>query len=220
MKQFLITILGVLCCLPIMADNTATVEPLIIKAGETQTVEVSLLNSDPITNIQFQLLLPEGLKVTDVTCDESLPDMWDAGIKANMGSPWKAYFGETNGRMHILLTSGNARYKNESGVMSDFDLSLSSSKTIMKVTFTADETYDDNSQVIWNYALATNTKQTGIVVAINDLTPTTIEGVENYKAENSRSGVNGKVYTIQGVLVQNPTQPGIYIKNGKKYIVK
>ncbi|MGI6242520.1 MAG: hypothetical protein ACOYJK_03120 [Prevotella sp.] len=31
---------------------------------------------------------------------------------------------------------------------------------------------------------------------------------------------NGKIYNLQGVEVQHPTQPGIYIKNGKKFVIK
>lgn len=31
---------------------------------------------------------------------------------------------------------------------------------------------------------------------------------------------DGKIYNLQGVEVQNPTQKGIYIKNGKKFIVR
>lgn len=57
-----------------------------------------------------------------------------------------------------------------------------------------------------NFALAFDT-DFGTVSGINSLS-------------NTKKNVNNSCYTLQGVKVQRPTAPGIYIMNGKKVIVK
>jgi hypothetical protein len=44
-----------------------------------------------------------------------------------------------------------------------------------------------------------------------------VTGVESIVAAPVK---DGKIYTLQGVQVKSATQPGIYIKNGKKFVVK
>lgn len=57
-----------------------------------------------------------------------------------------------------------------------------------------------------NFALAFDT-DFGTVSGINSLS-------------NTKKDVNNSCYTLQGVKVQRPTAPGLYIMNGKKVIVK
>ena len=60
---------GVLLCtlmmLPAvtMADNKLSFEPFSIKAGETKTLTIDMVNDKDITLVQFDLRLPEGLSV-------------------------------------------------------------------------------------------------------------------------------------------------------------
>ena len=42
-------------------------------------------------------------------------------------------------------------------------------------------------------------------------------GIQNVSANKSN---NGKTYTLDGKIVENPTKKGIYIKNGKKVVIK
>ncbi|MBD5224881.1 MAG: hypothetical protein HDS68_02795 [Bacteroidales bacterium] len=44
-------------------------------------------------------------------------------------------------------------------------------------------------------------------------------GVEGVAAE-AAAAVSGSIYNLQGVEVNNPTAPGIYIRDGKKFVVK
>ena len=44
-------------------------------------------------------------------------------------------------------------------------------------------------------------------------------GIETIKSSEQRLG-DDAIYNLQGVRVQNPTQRGIYIRNGKKFVVK
>jgi hypothetical protein len=46
-----------------MADNTLVIEPFDIKGGETKNLIIDLENDQPITLVQFELQLPEGLSV-------------------------------------------------------------------------------------------------------------------------------------------------------------
>ena len=34
------------------------------------------------------------------------------------------------------------------------------------------------------------------------------------------AATDGRIYNLQGIQVANPTAPGIYISNGKKFVVK
>ncbi len=49
---------------------------------------------------------------------------------------------------------------------------------------------------------------------LGEKTPTSIEGITDNETVN-----DGKIYNIQGVQVKDATQRGIYIKNGKKFVV-
>ena len=46
----------------------------------------------------------------------------------------------------------------------------------------------------------------------------TVSGINSLS--NTKKNVNNSCYTLQGVKVQRPTAPGLYIMNGKKVIVK
>lgn len=55
-------------------------------------------------------------------------------------------------------------------------------------------------------------KAEGVLVVTNE--PTGINVIQR----DAQS--DGKIYTLNGILVDNPTKKGIYIKNGKKIIIK
>ncbi len=48
--------------------------------------------------------------------------------------------------------------------------------------------------------------------------PTGIKNVQN--TENQSSLTDGKFYTVQGIAVDRPTKPGIYVRNGRKFVVR
>lgn len=51
---------------------------------------------------------------------------------------------------------------------------------------------------------------------LGEQTPTGIDGV----TDNTEAVKDGKIYNLQGVQVKNATQRGVYIKNGKKFVVE
>lgn len=83
----------------------------------------------------------------------------------------------------------------------DYNLQLTGSETANDA---AVKTQD--AKLSPNFAMAFDT-DFGTVSGINSLS-------------NTKKNVNNSCYTLQGVKVQRPTAPGIYIMNGKKVIVK
>ena len=63
--------------------------------------------------------------------------------------------------------------------------------------------FDDTSDLM---------KTTGILRVVADPT-----GIKNISSDQVSEG---EYYTIDGVKVENPTKKGLYIKNGKKMIIK
>ena len=64
------------------------------------------------------------------------------------------------------------------------------------------------------YIQISDPSETKLRFVVNDEVATSIEGIE--ATENVE---NGKIYDISGRLVTRPVK-GLYIKNGKKFIVK
>lgn len=83
----------------------------------------------------------------------------------------------------------------------DYNLQLTGSETDKDA---AVKTQD--AKLSPNFAMAFDT-DFGTVSGINSLS-------------NTKKNVNNSCYTLQGVKVQRPTAPGLYIMNGKKVIVK
>lgn len=83
----------------------------------------------------------------------------------------------------------------------DYDLQLTGSKKENNK-----DIQEQDAKLSPNFALAFDT-DFGTVSGINSLS-------------NTKKNVNNSCYTLQGVKVQRPTAPGLYIMNGKKVIVK
>ena len=75
MKKYLLTLLSFLTIQTIVfASNTVEVKPLSISKGGTAKLEIQLENYDEIKAFQFNLVLPDGITVTNVEKSERLPD--------------------------------------------------------------------------------------------------------------------------------------------------
>ena len=75
MKKYLLTLLSLFTIQTIVfATNTVEVKPLSISKGGTAKLEIQLENSDEIKAFQFNLVLPDGITVTNVEKSERLPD--------------------------------------------------------------------------------------------------------------------------------------------------
>lgn len=75
MKKYLLTLLSFFTIQTIVfATNTVEVKPLSISKGGTAKLEIQLENSNEIKAFQFNLVLPDGITVTNVEKSERLPD--------------------------------------------------------------------------------------------------------------------------------------------------
>ena len=77
---------------------------------------------------------------------------------------------------------------------------------------------DNNKKVlVWKSTPAAAPSMIRIVTSEN--TPTALVPVYGDQPDNSEIG-NGQIYTILGLPVSDMSRPGIYIQNGKKYVVR
>ncbi len=106
-----------------------------------------------------------------------------------------AYLGELNGTTYSATDYVFPKKENENAVMKTYKISLESPAT-KTLTFTP-----KGQQVVWIITLETE-KTTSSILRVDS------------KQEHS-----GKIYNLQGMEIRQPRQ-GIYIKNGKKIIVR
>lgn len=107
MKKYLLTLLSFLTIQTIVfATNTVEVKPLSISKGGTAKLEIQLENSDEIKGFQFNLVLPDGITVTNVEKSERLPDGIDLSYNALSTANTYRIFGYQIGNTPFSGTSG------------------------------------------------------------------------------------------------------------------
>ena len=106
-----------------------------------------------------------------------------------------AYLGELNGTTYSATDYVFPKKENENAVMKTYKISLESPAT-KTLTFTP-----KGQQVAWIITLETEKSSTGIQYVV------------------SSQANSDKIYNLQGMEIRQPRQ-GIYIKNGKKIIVR
>lgn len=107
MKKYLLTLLSFLTIQTIVfATNTVEVKPLSISKGGTAKLEIQLENSDEIEGFQFNLVLPDGITVTNVEKSERLPDGIDPTYNALSTANTYRIFGYQMGDTPFSGTSG------------------------------------------------------------------------------------------------------------------
>ena len=122
MKKYLLTLLSFLTIQTIVfATNTVEVKPLSISKGGTAKLEIQLENSDEIKAFQFNLVLPDGITVTNVEKSERLPD----GIVLNYNA-----LSTPNTYRIIGYQHGNTAFSGTSGCFVYVTLSASDALTV------------------------------------------------------------------------------------------
>ena len=107
MKKYLLTLLSFFTIQTIVfATNTVEVKPLSISKGGTAKLEIQLENSDEIKAFQFNLVLPDGITVTNVEKSERLPDGIILGYNALSTPNTYRIIGYQNGNTAFSGTSG------------------------------------------------------------------------------------------------------------------
>ena len=122
MKKYLLTLLSFFTIQTIVfATNTVEVKPLSISKGGTAKLEIQLENSDEIKAFQFNLVLPDGITVTNVEKSERLPD----GIVLNYNG-----LSTPNTYRIIGYQNGNTAFSGNSGCFVYVTLSASDALTV------------------------------------------------------------------------------------------
>lgn len=107
MKKYLLTLLSFFAIQTIVfATNTVEVKPLSISKGGTAKLEIQLENSDEIKAFQFNLVLPDGITVTNVEKSERLPDGIILDYNALSTANTYRIIGYQNGNTPFSGTSG------------------------------------------------------------------------------------------------------------------
>lgn len=114
----------------------------------------------------------------------------DGSISGSQSGTWSI----NEGTSYITITLGSTVYK---GVMVEQNLENKTFSGDKTPAFTA---LADDGVTIWGYKYSETT------------------GISQTLSDNIRQ--NGAIYDMQGRRVNNPQRKGIYIQNGKKYIVK
>ena len=114
----------------------------------------------------------------------------DGSISGSQNGNWSI----NEGTSYITITLGSTVYK---GVMVEQNLENKTFSDDKAPAFTA---LADDGVTIWGYKYSETT------------------GISQTLSDNIRQ--NGAIYDMQGRRVNNPQRKGIYIQNGKKYIVK
>ena len=183
--------------LSINAQNNTklSVEDFTISSGETKTLTVDLDNPDmEVTLVQFDLVLPEGLSVKG---GEEGIDIDRTTYKKHSIS-----YNPDNGRI-LLASSKNSTLTGTSGA-------------IVTIEILADASFSEGTIKLTNIEIVSPTET---VVHPEDVTViiTSGSGIQSITVD----GKSGNIYDLQGRKVtDSQLSRGVYIMNGRKYVVK
>ena len=55
---------------------------------------------------------------------------------------------------------------------------------------------------------------------VKDANDSIITGIDNITDDADNAPADNRIFNLQGIEVANPTAPGIYIRNGRKFVVR
>ncbi|MBR5085669.1 MAG: leucine-rich repeat protein [Muribaculaceae bacterium] len=182
-------------------DNDKLVaQGFTLEAGNSHTMDVELINTASISAIQLDLIMPQGLSITDVITSDRATGML-------MG-----YNEIEPGKWRILLTNATAMKGNEG--------------TLFNITVQADDSFGGNNTITINNIIAV--EPTELIHFISDLT-VEVGNTTGVKDINFDSHGPVDVYNMNGQLLRHNVErneatqglpSGIYIVGGKKVIVR
>ena len=189
-----------------MTAQTMTFGDVDLKAGETDTLKISMVNPSPISGWQMKLYLPKGLSIAKNATNGdwmfSLSSRYSKdffyGISPSVKEPMPA-----DGCYTIIcFPKTNAYISSGEG-----DLCV--------ITFKADGTYTGKDPLLVKGIHLSNRSAKNIALGdveiINDLTG--IQQVEN-------DDTSAVVYSLSGQRVNGTPRKGVYIRGGKKIIIR
>lgn len=210
MKKYILAIACLLSAMTGFAQDALNIENATVKAGETGTLNVILTNTEKTyINCQFDFTLPAGLdvqrtsagKVSKKTCALTArsineDDEWE--FSYTLAEPSAGLFRVT------MYNDGNLPFMGKSG------------EAIMTLTVTAASDFVGGTGKI-SAIVVTDTDRNSIELSDATFTVSETSGIETVNTVQNTD--NAPVYDLSGRRVTKAAK-GIYIKNGKKFIVK
>ena len=192
------------------ADNVIYVENVSGSKNSQVELSVRMKNASDIRGFQFDLYLPEGVSMA-------------ANAKASLSSDRLAA-GDAHTLMADEMTDGAVRFLCSS--MNDENFAVGDGEIATLTVNIADNVANGNYDVVVKNALMTETDISKSYEADDIKSTLTVldqTGVETVTADNERR--DGSIYTVGGQLVGKKSttsqlRKGIYIRNGKKFVVK
>lgn len=209
MKRYALNILALLlACGQAVADDALSVKDVSMPQGGTATVEIGINNTDEITALQFDLILPEGLSVATNEKGRLV------FAKTDRTKEHSLYMQENEqGEYRVLLYSTN------------LDLIKGNSGSFMTLTLQASPELVEQGTVCKDLT----GKLTGILLTQKDenrLIPADVSFTVSifYDADGigqiiETQKADGTTYDLSGRRVKK-TVKGVYVKNNKKILVK
>lgn len=216
-----------------MAGESVCTLPLDA-AGKAHVKQIAIQNSEPGTLVLKAAYFQNAVVVdpsADIVLFEGEADMannWYPGLELdktkviNAGAGTKLTIDYTctgDGVSYKLCTNWTndiiPGFANVEGFQPEWS-SVWTSLNPITYTFTAEDiqTLQDNADNSFRISGGGD----GFVITKVTLTPDAGNKID--EVINNNAVENGKYYNLQGVEVANPTTPGIYIHNGKKFVVK
>ena len=192
------------------ADNVIYVENVSGSKNSQVELSVRMKNASDIRGFQFDLYLPEGVTMAN-------------NAKASLSSDRLAA-GDAHTLMVNEVSDGAVRFLCSS--MNDESFAGGDGEIATLTVNIADDVANGDYDVVVKNALMTETDISKSYEADDIKSTLTVldqTGVETVTADNERR--DGSIYTVGGQLVgkkatTSQLRKGVYIRNGKKYVVK
>ncbi|MBO5640877.1 MAG: leucine-rich repeat protein [Prevotella sp.] len=192
------------------ADNVIYVENVSGSKNSQVELSVRMRNASDIRGFQFDLYLPEGVTIAN-------------NAKASLSSDRLAA-GDAHTLMADEMTDGAVRFLCSS--MKDESFAVGDGEIATLTVNIADNVANGDYDVVVKNAIMTETDISRSYEADDIKSTLTVldqTGVETVTADNERR--DGSIYTVGGQLVGKKSttsqlRKGIYIRNGRKFVVK
>ena len=192
---------SVCCTMASAQTEVISVNSVTITKGGTSQMEVTINNAKENTAFQFDLSLPTGITVKSVVLNGEYPE---TRITLNDDVDGKARF--------LSYDEDNANMNDDTKVI--ITLEAAADATIGEVAVVGSEVFVANEG---DDAAINFTQDDGIVASITITDGSDTTGISCVAAE---AAVNEVWYNLSGQRICAPTKKCLYIRNGRKIVVK
>jgi len=205
MKRYVLNILALfVVCGQAMADNVLSVKDIIIPQGGISTVEFELRNTDEVTALQFDLMLPEGLSV-------AINERGRLAFAKSQRIEEHSLMMQENepGEYRVLLYSSNL-YLIEGNSGPFMTLTIQAAPDLLEGTVLTGQLTG---------ILLTQVNETRLTPADVTFNVIIVEDEDSIGLIREAQEADGNIYDLSGRRVIRTTK-GVYIKNSQRILVK